>query len=102
MRTDRRKAPRFTACYPLEFESGTGITVDLSATGISFVTRDVEIGPGEVVSFKILLDDEEAPELKCLHAHGRVVRNIEREDAYRDVAIELESFFFESASEVSH
>ena len=98
--SDRRAAPRYPACYPIELAGGSAISLDFSVSGVLFMTSDVEPSPGESVDFSVLLDDDHATDIVRLQCRGRVVRSSPRDDHFRDVAVRIESFWFES--EVTH
>lgn len=56
--SERRRAARFAARLPIQVsEIGTGSTIDISASGVSFVI-DRPIQPGQVIRFQLTLDDE--------------------------------------------
>ena len=52
---DRRKGRRFQVALPVELPEGTGITRDLSACGVFFVT-DHAFAPREVIQFTLVLE----------------------------------------------
>jgi hypothetical protein len=74
----RRRESRFRATFPVEIEPAGGITVDMSGTGIAFITEHpYEVG--DEISLRIIMGKrgpEKQMELEC---RGRIVR-VERAD----------------------
>lgn len=86
--SERRRAARFAARLPIQVrEIGIGSTIDISASGVSFVI-DRPIPPGQIIRFQLTLDDEPGGpfELQC---EGVVVRMERRgESMFTAVTIE--------------
>jgi hypothetical protein len=71
---ERRSAPRHRAVAPVRFPGGTGVTRDLSTTGLFFRTDDGSFELGQLVELSVTLGhaDPEGPlEMIC---RGRVCR----------------------------
>lgn len=71
--TDRRRSPRYPVNLSVELEFGCGVTRDVNASGVFFVT-EWSYAPGAPVRFTLLLElvDPAAPvRLEC---QGQVVR----------------------------
>ena len=77
--SDLRKAPRYPMDAPVEFAGGSGVTRDLSTTGVYFVC-DNPMQVGARVSLTIVLDDNLADMPVRMDCVGTVVR-IEHDDA---------------------
>ena len=71
--SDLRKAPRYPMDAPVEFAGGSGVTRDLSTTGVYFVC-DNPMQVGARVSLTIVLDDNLADMPVRMDCVGTVVR----------------------------
>ena len=69
---ERRRAARFAMMVPIQVnEIGTGSTIDISATGVSFVIGE-PLEPGRTIRFRVAVDDGSGS--LALHCNGTVVR----------------------------
>jgi Tfp pilus assembly protein PilZ len=80
---------------PVELEGGTGITRDVSLSGVFFET-DHSFAPGEEISFALVLERVSADHPVRLQCEGRVVR-ISRFDKRIGVAVAFSSYKFGSS-----
>ena len=90
---DRRRAPRFRIAIPVELEEGTGITRDVSLSGVFFETNQ-SFAPGERVSLILVLERSSPGRPVRLQCEGRVVR-VTRSDPKIGVAVAIASFRFD-------
>jgi hypothetical protein len=56
---ERRRARRYRVDLPVEFEGGTGVTRNVSQTGVLFAT-DREAKLGDLVDFSLILGEHDA------------------------------------------
>src|SRR5437870_6018808 len=73
---ERRRARRYRVDLPVEFEGGTGVTRNVSQTGVLFVT-DRAAKVGEVVDFSLVLGEHDAGwkcRIGCVASVARVTR----------------------------
>src|SRR5262249_61066746 len=56
---ERRRARRYRVDLPVEFEGGTGVTRNVSQTGVLFAT-DREAKVGDLVDFSLILGEHDA------------------------------------------
>jgi len=75
---------------PVEFETGTGITRDVSEVGVLFETRTM-MHLGEVIEFALLLGQFDPGGNYRVRCSGAVVRVDETTDVYA-VAVQLHSY----------
>lgn len=68
MQDERRKAPRHVVEVRVEFDSGYGLTRDVSGVGVSFETT-AQLERDQEIEFTLLISDNDS--VRCL---GRVVR----------------------------
>ena len=87
---DRRQARRYHVVVPVEFETGTGITRDVSEVGVLFETTTM-MHLGEVIEFALLLGQFDPAGNYRVRCSGAVVRVDETNDAYA-VAVQLHSY----------
>jgi len=89
-----RNEERVAATRPVKLGRGTGVTRNVSASGVFFET-DVDYVPGSEVSFAIELDGPQAKKVmfKC---QGQVVR-VEHRDGKVGVAATIDASTLESA-----
>jgi hypothetical protein len=64
---ERRRARRYPVVMRIDFDTGGGVTQDVSGLGVLFHT-DVELDKGEQVDFSLVLP------LSAIRCRGRVVR----------------------------
>jgi hypothetical protein len=68
----KRRESRFRATFPVEIEPAGGITVDMSGSGIAFITEHpYEVG--DEISLRIIMG-KRGPEKQELECRGRIVR----------------------------
>ena len=90
---ERRQAFRFPITLPVELEQGTGITRNISTSGV-FIETDQVFLTGVLIRLTLLL------ELMCsaistrLHCRGKIVR-VEREKEKKGVGVAFTSYWFE-------
>jgi len=85
--TNPRGAERFKVKLPVHLEDGTGITRDVSRTGVYFYT-DRTISPGNWLDFLLELQFALPDEPVRLHCSGKVVR-VEAAGKKNGVAVSL-------------
>ena len=83
---DKRREHRMRATRPVRLERGTGVTRNISMSGVFFVT-DVDYAPGNVINFAIELDGPAGQKL-MLGCRGMIVR-VERQDGNVGVAAKI-------------
>ena len=89
----KRKEERVHAALPVDLGNGTGITRDVSASGMFFET-DVNYAPGSEINFSIEIDGPGGKMMfKC---QGQIVR-VERRDGKAGVAARIVASTLESA-----
>jgi hypothetical protein len=94
MANAKRKEERVHAALPVDLGSGTGITRDVSASGMFFET-DVNYAAGSEISLSIKFDTPGGKlVMKC---QGQIVR-VEHRDGKVGVAAKIIESRFESAS----
>lgn len=75
---ERRKAARFSVRVPIRVsEVGAGVTIDISAAGVSFII-DQPMQAGRIIRFQLKMDEPGGP--LEVHCDGRVVRVDQRGD----------------------
>ncbi len=91
---ERRRAPRLPIAIPVELEGGTGLTRDVSISGVFFET-DRYLVLGEQVRLTLILGRLSPEDPVRLQCDGRVVRVERREMQVRlGVAVAIESYRF--------
>lgn len=70
---DQRREERFLLEVPVQFEGGTGISRDMSASGIYFVT-DQPLAPGGSVTFSVKFSHIHPGKTVRLDCQGRILR----------------------------
>jgi Tfp pilus assembly protein PilZ len=83
---ERRIGGRFKLALPLQMKNGTGITRDISTSGIFFETESA-YSIGDVILLFLNFEDD------TLHCEARVVR-VEPRNGQFGVAVELKSYVF--------
>jgi PilZ domain len=91
--TDRRQARRYRVAIPVELEHGTGLTRDISASGVFFET-DLSCRLGTTLSFSVVLEHADPGGPWRLHCQGEVVR-VEQRDGKVGVAVCFTSYRFD-------
>ena len=87
---DRRQARRYHVVVPVELDTGTGVTRDVSEVGVLFETTTV-MHLGEVIEFALLLGQFDPAGSYRVRCSGEVVRVGERDNVYA-VAVQLHSY----------
>jgi hypothetical protein len=85
MGSERRRAERFDIGLRIEFDSGSGLTRDVSGLGVFFRT-DVAFSAGDEISFVMVVPD--AVNVKC---RGKIVR-VDQKDGMYGVAATIDSY----------
>ena len=86
-----RREERLSAALPVDLDAGTGVTLDVSASGIFFET-DVNYRPGSGITFTVQLDGPSGKLLmKC---QGEIVR-VEQRGEKVGVAVKIGASKFE-------
>jgi hypothetical protein len=93
MTTAQRREERVLAARPVELDGGTGITQNVSASGVFFET-DLDHVEGSKISFAIEIDGPQGQKL-MLRCHGEIVR-VERRDGKVGVAAKIVASKLES------
>jgi hypothetical protein len=87
---DRRRAPRFRVELRVELDHGTGITRDVSAGGVFFVTPQV-FSPGDRIECTLVFEHLNPDHPVRLHCRGQVVR-VEPDDGHMGVAVAITAY----------
>jgi hypothetical protein len=87
---DRRRAPRFRLELLVEWDRGTGITRDVSAGGVFFVTEQL-FSPGDPLECALVLAHLDPDHPIRLHCRGQVVR-VEPVDGKTGVAVAITAY----------
>ena len=90
--TERRQAVRFPIAIPVELDEGTGITRDVSLSGVFFETSQW-FAPGEPVRLTLVLERASPGDPIRLECEGEVVR-VGRSNAKVEVAVAITSHSF--------
>ena len=93
---ERRRAIRFPIVIPVELEGGTGVTRDVSLSGVFFETDQFHV-LGEPIRLTLVLQRVSPDHPVRLQCEGRVVR-VERRQLQLGVgvAVAIESYRFKS------
>jgi PilZ domain len=93
----RRRDRRIAVALPVELEAGTGVTRDVSATGVYFDTA-VEFALGATIRFALVMEHVDPQGPLRLRCEGRVVR-VERRGAERvGLGVAIASHWLEPAN----
>jgi len=87
---DRRRARRYHVVVPVDFDTGTGVTRDVSEIGVLFETTTA-MRLGEVIQFALRLGEFDPGGSYRVRCSGEVVRVEEVSNAYA-VAVQLHSY----------
>ncbi len=91
---ERRRAARFPIAIPVELEGGTGVTRDVSLSGVFFETNQF-FALGELIRLTLVLERASPGQPVRLQCDGRVVRVERRQAELRlGVAVAIESYRF--------
>jgi PilZ domain-containing protein len=90
---DRRQARRYRLALPVELEHGTGLTRDISASGVFFKTNS-SFRLGETIRFSLVLEYADPSGPLRLHCQGEIVR-VERYEGTVGVAVRFTSCWFD-------
>jgi hypothetical protein len=85
---DLRRAPRYPMEAPVEFAGGTGVTRDLSTSGVYF-TCDQPMRVGARLSLAIMLDDTMADTQLRTEYEGTIVR-VDEKDGKMGIAVRID------------
>ena len=92
--TERRQAVRFPIAIPVELDEGTGITRDVSLSGVFFETDQFFL-MGAPIRLTLVLERASPGQPVRLQCEGRVVRVERRQPELRlGVAVAIESYRF--------
>jgi hypothetical protein len=98
---ERRRAVRFPITIPVELEGGTGVTRDVSLSGVFFETNHF-FALGEPIRLTLLLERATPGQPVRLQCEGRVVRVERRQPELRlGVAVAIESYRFRKPEQAS-
>jgi hypothetical protein len=89
--TERRQAVRFPIAIPVELDEGTGITRDVSLSGVFFETTQW-FAPGEPVRLTLVLE-RASPGDPIRQCEGQVVR-VGQSNGKVEVAVAITSHSF--------
>ncbi len=91
---ERRRAARFPIAIPVELEGGTGVTRDVSLSGVFFETNQF-FALGEPIRLTLVLERASPGQPVRLQCDGRVVRVERRQAELRlGIAVAIESYRF--------
>jgi len=93
---ERRKEYRFRGALDVELEKGSGITHDLSASGVYFVT-DQSFAPAEPIEFFLNLEHSDLGPLVRVRCLGEIVR-VNSMGKRMGVAVAVSSYSFAGSS----
>ena len=91
--TDRRHARRYRTALPVELKHGTGLTRDISTSGVFFET-DLSFLLGITFRFSLVLEYADPDGPVRLQCQGKIVRVEPREDKI-GVAVRFTSYCFD-------
>ena len=91
--TDRRQARRYRIAVPVELDHGTGLTRDISTSGIFFET-DQSCSVGTTLSFSLVLEHADPGGPVRLQCQGEVVR-VEQRESKVGVAVCFTAYRFD-------
>lgn len=92
---DKRLEDRMSATRPVQLDRGTGITRNVSTSGVFFETNE-DYAEGSEISFAIELDGPQGEKL-MLRSRGQIVR-VERQDGRVGVAAKVVASKLESGA----
>jgi hypothetical protein len=93
--TERRRAVRFPITIPVELEGGTGVTRDVSLSGLYFETEQW-FAPGEPIRLTLILERASPGDTIRVQCEGRVVRVVDS-DTKTAVAVQITTHAFASS-----
>ncbi|MDP2969767.1 MAG: PilZ domain-containing protein [Deltaproteobacteria bacterium] len=91
---ERRQALRFPITLPVDLERGTGITRNISTSGVLFETDQV-FPTGALIQLTVLMEPTCPGTPACLHCQGQIVR-AEQHEEKMGVAVAFTSYRFET------
>jgi len=94
MATGKRREVRMSAARPVRLDRGTGVTRNISASGVFFETS-VDYAVGSKISFAIEIEGPRGEKL-MLRCQGEIVR-VERRDSKVGIATKIVPSKLESA-----
>lgn len=86
----KRSAKRILVEMPVHLDQGTGVTRDVSQSGVFFFT-DQAFAPGTTFNFVLELDHVFSGESVKIHCRGEVVR-VEEDGERKGVAVSISEF----------
>ena len=90
---DRRQAPRYPVGLSVDLGSQTGVTRDMSASGVFFET-DAPLAPGAPITFSLVLKHAHPNAPILLRCEGEIIR-VEARDGRIGVAAAITAHWLE-------
>ena len=90
---ERRQAFRFPITLPVELEQGTGVTRNISTSGVFFET-DQAFSTGDPIRLTLVVEPTFPGIPTRLHCLGKIVR-AERHEEKQGVGVAFTSYWFE-------
>ena len=90
---ERREGLRFPIALPVELEQGSGMTRNISASGVFFETNQV-FSTGDPIRLTLVVEPTFPGIPTRLHCRGRIVRT-ERHEEKPGVGVAFTSYWFE-------
>jgi PilZ domain len=87
---ERRLAQRFRVALAVELDGGTGVTCDVSSSGVFFATER-SFSCGEHIRFTLVLERGDPQRQMYLQCQGKVVR-VERRAGRERVAVAISAY----------
>ena len=84
---ERRRAKRYKLALPVQLKRGTGVTRDISTSGVFFETKAAQ-STGATINLAVDFTDA------SVQCEGRVVR-VQKLDSKFGIAVELTSYAFD-------
>ena len=84
---ERRRAKRYKLALPVQLKRGTGVTRDISTSGVFFETKTAQ-STGATINLAVDFTDA------SVQCEGRVVR-VQKLDSKFGIAVELTSYAFD-------
>jgi len=88
--SDRRRAKRYRVDVPVEFDGSSGVTTDVSQTGVLFAT-DREVQVGDLIDFSLVLGEPNT-EWHCRIACIASVVRVDRADRGWLIAVDIQAY----------
>ena len=87
---ERRWTPRFRLELRVEWDHHTGLTRDVSAGGVFFVTQEA-LSPGDPIALTLVFERLDPDHPLRLHCRGQVVR-VEPYDGTSGIAVAITAY----------